>query len=89
MSAAAGPWESAANRAARLLRWYPRPWLDRYGAEFTELLIADIADRPRSRARTLDVSRGGIVARLADAGLTGGPVVPARAGTASAPGWAQ
>ena len=84
MSPAAGPPEGAASRAARLLRWYPRAWRDRYGAEFTELLIADIAERPRSRARTLDVARGGIVARLADAGLAGGPVVPARAGTASA-----
>ena len=77
MSAVAGPPESgmpgelAAGRAARLLRWYPRAWRDRYGAEFTELLIADIAERPRSRARTLDVARGGIVARLADVGLAG------------------
>lgn len=67
----------AARRAARLLRWYPEPWRDRYGAEFTELLISDISDRPRSSARTLDVARGGIVARLARAGLA---PVPFRAG---------
>lgn len=57
----------------RLLRWYPRAWRDRYGAEFTELLIADIEERPRSVGRALDVARGGLVARLADAGLAGCP----------------
>ena len=59
------------KRAARLLRWYPGAWRARYGAEFTELLIADLAERPRSPARTADVIRGGIVARLTDAGLCG------------------
>ena len=48
----------------RLLRWYPRAWRDRYGAEFTELLISDIEERPRAAARGLDVARGGLVARL-------------------------
>jgi hypothetical protein len=59
------------QRAARLVRCYPRAWRARYGEEFTELLIADLAERPRSPARTADVIRGGIVARLADAGLCG------------------
>lgn len=61
--------DDAAGRAGRLLRWYPAAWRARYGEEFTELLIADIRERPRSAARTRDVVRGGIVARLADAGL--------------------
>jgi hypothetical protein len=65
------------ERAACLLRWYPRAWRARYGEEFTELLVADLAERPRSAARTADVIRGGLVARLADAGLCGGaPQVP-------------
>jgi hypothetical protein len=34
-------------------------------------LISDIGERPRSWARTADVARGGIVARLAAAGLCG------------------
>ena len=71
----------AARRARQLLRWYPRAWRDRYGEEFAELLISDIAERPRSAARTLDVARGGIVARLAGTGLCGIPVAgeqPAR-----------
>jgi len=60
-----------ADRASRLVRWYPRSWRDRYGEEFAELLIADIEERPRSRARTADLIRGGIAARLASAGLCG------------------
>jgi hypothetical protein len=59
------------ERAARLLRCYPRAWRARYGEEFTELLVADLAERPRSPARTADVIRGGIVARLTEAGLCG------------------
>jgi hypothetical protein len=57
------------QRATRLVRWYPKTWRERYGEEFTELLICDITERPRSAARTLDVARGGILARLAMAGL--------------------
>ena len=59
------------ERAGRLLRCYPRAWRARYGEEFTELLVADLAERPRSPARTADVIRGGIVARLTEAGLCG------------------
>ena len=76
--------DGAARKAERLLRWYPRPWRDRYGAEFTELLLADICERPRSPRRSLDVMRGGIRARLADAGLAGFPLPLAT--TASAAG---
>jgi hypothetical protein len=61
----------AERQAARLLHWYPRSWRHRYGEEFTELLIADITERPRCRSRTLDVARGALVARLASAGLGG------------------
>jgi hypothetical protein len=80
---------AAHRRARRLLRWYPPPWRDRYGAEFTELLLADMADRPRSPARTLDVARGGILARLAGAGLAGSGLAgsgPAGGGLAAAGG---
>jgi hypothetical protein len=70
-------------RAARLLRWYPCPWRDRYGDEFAELLIADIEERPRSAGRTLDVARGGLMARLAGAGLAGCPL-PALDGAVTA-----
>jgi hypothetical protein len=62
------------ERAARLLRWYPRAWRERYGEEFAELLIADIEERPRSAARTRDVARAALTARLGTAGLTESPV---------------
>ena len=56
--------------AARLLRLYPRGWRARYGAEFTELLLAEFADRPRCWRRTADVIRAAMLARLTSAGLT-------------------
>ena len=61
----------AGTRAARLVRWYPRSWRSRYAEEFTELLICDIEERPLSWSRTIDVARGGIVARLGCLGLCG------------------
>lgn len=64
------------KRATSLLRWYPKDWRARYGDEFTELLIADLAERPRSWRRTLDVARNGLVARLAAAGLGEGALEP-------------
>lgn len=54
----------AEKRARRLLLWYPRAWRQRYGDEFSELLLADIADWPRSWSRALDVARRGAAARL-------------------------
>ena len=54
----------AERRAARLLRLYPRAWRLRYGEEFTQLLIADIVDRPRSWRRTVDVARRGLAVRF-------------------------
>jgi len=65
------PRSAAARRAQRLMRWYPGAWRARYGDEFAELLMSDICERPRSAARTLDVARGGVVARLARTGLCG------------------
>jgi hypothetical protein len=62
---------SEARRADRLLRAYPRDWRSRYGDEFRELLLAEISERPRSWRRTGDVVRGGLVARLANLGLSG------------------
>jgi hypothetical protein len=58
-------------RAGRLLRWYPAGWRARYGAEFTELLAADLAERPRCWRRTADVAASGLLARLSQAGLGG------------------
>ncbi len=76
----------AARRAARLLRWYPRAWRARYGDEFTELLIAEFTERPRSWRRAVDVARGGLFSRLTGAGLTSHQLEPSeqvRAGLAT------
>jgi hypothetical protein len=62
---------SSAKRAERLLRWYPRAWRERYGEEFAELLMEDLAERPRWSGRTVDVMASGLLARLSVAGLMG------------------
>jgi hypothetical protein len=67
--------EQAERRARRLLRWYPKAWRDRYGEEFTELLIDDIGERPRSWSRTLDVARRGMSARVAPSPVIAGLVL--------------
>ncbi|MFL5942908.1 MAG: hypothetical protein ACJ75L_06555 [Gaiellaceae bacterium] len=69
--------EQAERRARRLLRWYPKTWRVRYGEEFTQLLIADIRERPRSWSRTLDVARRGLAARVAPRPAVAGLVVVA------------
>jgi len=68
--------DSARKRADRLLRCYPRAWRARYGEEFTQLLIDDMSERPRSVARTADVVRTGLLARAASAGLVGDTLEP-------------
>jgi hypothetical protein len=64
------------QRARRLVRLYPPAWRARYGEEFAELLIADLAERPRSVSRTADVARGAVLARLSASGLAGQPLDP-------------
>jgi hypothetical protein len=57
------------RRAARLLRWYPRAWRDRYGEEFEDHLKQEFADRSVDWKRTVNVVYEGLVARVADVGL--------------------
>ena len=54
----------AERRARRLLHWYPERWRARYGDEFTQLLIDDINDQPRSWRRTLNIAQRGLATRL-------------------------
>jgi hypothetical protein len=63
------PADPDARRAEQLLRWYPRSWRARYGAEFAELLRAEFTEQPRNWRRGIDVASHGLLARLADAGL--------------------
>jgi len=64
------------SRAYRLLCWYPKEWRARYGDEFMELLVADLEERAHSLHRSLDIARGGLIARSASAGLGGQPLDP-------------
>jgi hypothetical protein len=80
-----GP-DTAASQATRLLRWYPASWRTRYGEEFAELMLAEIAERPRNWRRTANVIGSGLLARCTLAGLTGNELPPAeqiRAGVAT------
>ena len=67
---------AAARRARRLARLYPPRWRARYEAEFVQLLIDDITERPHSLSRTVDVIRSGLHARLTDRGLAGASAAP-------------
>jgi hypothetical protein len=64
------------RRARLLVRCYPPAWRARYGDEFVQLLVDEMAERPRSVSRTADVIRGGLIARLASAGLSGDTLTP-------------
>jgi hypothetical protein len=65
-----------ARRATSLLRWYPPAWRARYGDEFLEVLLSDLAERPRSWRRAANVARSGLLARLSSAGLGGRVLEP-------------
>jgi hypothetical protein len=83
---AAGDREPAAQdeaRVRRLLLWYPRSWRIRYGEEFAELLVAELAERGPSWRRAANVAATGLRARLAGAGLVAHPLDPADAARAS------
>jgi hypothetical protein len=69
-------WRHAERRAGRLVRWYPPQWRERYGEEFTDLLISEFEDRPTSWRRTLNVVSTGALTRLARSGLTGPGLEP-------------
>jgi hypothetical protein len=73
---ASAPLGSAEHRTAQLLRWYPRSWRARYGAEFTELLLAELAEQPRSWRRAADIAANGLLARCTSAGLTSHELPP-------------
>jgi hypothetical protein len=62
---------SLERRAERLARWYPREWRDRYGDEFIQLLIDELAENRRSAYRNVNVMLHGMWSRLAYLGLVG------------------
>jgi hypothetical protein len=64
------------RRAARLLRWYPPAWRERYGEEFTDHLEQEFSDRPIDLKRGLNVAYKGLVARIGDTGLSSSDANP-------------
>jgi hypothetical protein len=60
------------RRAVRMTLLYPRSWRDRYGDEFVELMVADMAERPRSARRSVDLVRCAVRARAEAVGMVGG-----------------
>ena len=58
-------------RVARLLRWYPRAWRDRYGAEVEAVLTSSLVDGKGGLSLSMNVAREGLVARLDSAGFVG------------------
>ncbi|MGC2168346.1 MAG: hypothetical protein WA580_04510 [Acidimicrobiales bacterium] len=65
-----------ARRIARLLRWYPPSWRERYGEEFADHLEQEFADRRVDLRRSLNVAYKGIVARVDDLGLSNASMTP-------------
>jgi hypothetical protein len=70
------PSHETRRRAEWLVRCYPRDWRSRYGDEFTELLVSEMSEQPRSWRRSMDVVWSGLVARLSEAGLGGRRLEP-------------
>ncbi len=58
-------------RVARLLRWYPRTWRDRYGTEFEAVLTSSLVDGKGGLSLSMNVAREGLAARLESAGFVG------------------
>lgn len=64
------------RRAARLLRWYPPAWRERYGEEFADHLEQEFADRRVDLRRSINVAYKGLVARADDIGLSNASLSP-------------
>ena len=58
-------------RVARLLRWYPSDWRDRYGDEFESVLSCSLRDGKGGLRLSVDVAREGMATRLEGAGFLG------------------
>jgi hypothetical protein len=68
---------------ARLLRWYPAKWRQRYGDEFAEVLASSLSDGKGSVRLSFNVAREGGMARLEEAGFVGRSALPLQRARAS------
>lgn len=60
---------TAERRARRLLHWYPHSWRERYGEEFSALLVDSINADGLTLHGAFDIARAGCVARWRAGGL--------------------
>lgn len=70
-------------RVARLLRWYPSDWRDRYGDEFESVLSCSLRDGKGGLRLSVDVAREGMATRLEGAGFLGRVAPPLKRARAS------
>jgi hypothetical protein len=61
---------------ARLLRWYPAAWRDRYGSELVALMEDDLDGRRPSLGYRVTESSAGLRQRVRSAGLAGDSAAP-------------
>jgi hypothetical protein len=59
------------RRAKRLLKFYPQPWRDRYGAEFIDFMEQSIDDVPYNPKRTANIINKSLKSRIAEVGIMG------------------
>jgi hypothetical protein len=71
------------SRVARLLRWYPRDWRERYGNEFEAMLSSSLSDGKGSLRLSFNVAREGIVTRLRSLNFVGNSAPPLERARAS------
>jgi hypothetical protein len=70
-------------RVARLLRWYPRDWRERYGNEFEATLSSSLSDGKGNLRLSFNVAREGIVTRLRSLNFVGNSAPPLERARAS------
>jgi hypothetical protein len=70
-------------RVARLLRWYPTNWRERYGDEFAAVLASSLSDGKGGLRLSFNVAREGMAARLEEAGFVGRLAPPLQRARAS------
>ena len=74
---------NSAARVARLLRWYPAHWRERYGDEFAAVLASSLSDGKGGLRLSFNVVREGMAARLEEAGFVGRLAPPLQRARAS------
>lgn len=62
------------NRSARLLRWYPPTWRERYGAGFAALLDDTYGTKSVPWRERWSIATKGVLERAHEVGVTGSPV---------------